>query len=400
MTLPFVAEAVSRAAPSVVVAGMRAARLAARLVGFAWLSRGHAATKDHRGSMCLRCRSGGRADGGTSVVPNVGCVHWCSRAGFCGDGDQYRGGLDCRNRGDLPRDVLESAAKRAQRESSERYHPEFVREFGRHTFEQYKRGADHGHRFGAAISIRGERHCGTGWVRVMTNDNCRERHYWSTKLDSDGLYGWKHDFLPETLSADSKDAVVVVYRNAVNWVLKMKKTAYSVAIDRIGGSLERFVSAPFVERGKQFAHLLDLRKRKYGQYLAFGRSHANVLGVKYEDLTREPVYLFRKLSALGFDCSHDPNDPDSPFQYVKGYAKFGGTGGGDAHFKAPKNATWSPRDWKALVSRVDQTVERALGYAYDAGRPGIHATYPAVPDSGVLRPEDVRRRRRRRRALR
>lgn len=366
-------------------------RLVAPLLALAAI----ATAKDHRGSMCLRCKSGGQSDGGTATIPDVGCVHWCSRAGFCGDGDQYRMGLDCRNRADLPRDVLDRAVARAQKESGERYHPDFVKAHGRQTFEQYKRAADHGARFGAAISIRGERHCGTGWVRVMTNDNCRERHYWSPKLDADGLYGWKHDFLPTTFSAESKDAIVVVYRNAMNWVLKMKKTAYSVAIDRIGGGVEKFVSTPFSERGKGFDHLLDLRRQKYGQYLGFGKSHANVLGCRYEDLVREPVYLFRRLRNLGFDCDHDPDDPESPFRYVKGYAKFGGAKDGGAHFTAPKNASWSPRDWAALVSRLDRTVERALGYAYDAGRPGIYAAYPAAPGSGVLRPEDRRRRRRR-----
>ena len=184
-------------------------------------------------------------------------MHWCSRAGFCGDGDQYRMGLDCRNRADLPRDVLDRAVARAQKESGERYHPDFVKAHGRQTFEQYKRAADHGARFGAAISIRGERHCGTGWVRVMTNDNCRERHYWSPKLDADGLYGWKHDFLPESFAAASRDAVVVVFRCAAPWAVKMRKTAYSGAIDRLGrgAGLQAFLSTRFVERGVTYAHV-------------------------------------------------------------------------------------------------------------------------------------------------
>ena len=100
-----------------------------------------------------------------------------------------------------------------------------------------------------------------------------------------------------------------------------------------------------------------------------------------------------KVRELGPACplarlqAHDPDDPESRFRYVKGYAKFGGAKDGGAHFTAPKNASWSPRDWAALVSRLDRTVERALGYAYDAGRPGIYAAYPALPGSGVLRPE-------------
>ena len=215
------------------------------------------AARDHRGAMCSRCKDGALVDGGTRTVRGVGCVHWCSHAGYCGDGDSYRRGLDCRHRADVDPETLARATKEAEAQRSARYDATFVRHHGAKTFEQYKRGADHGELYGAAISIRGERHCGTGWVRVMTNENCRERHYWSPKLDADGLYGWKHDFLPESFAAASRDAVVVVFRCAAPWAVKMRKTAYSGAIDRLGrgAGLQAFLSTRFVERGVSYAHV-------------------------------------------------------------------------------------------------------------------------------------------------
>ena len=219
--------------------------------------RAASAARDHRGAMCSRCKDGALVDGGTRTVRGVGCVHWCSHAGYCGDGDSYRRGLDCRHRADVDPETLARATKEAEAQRNARYDATFVRHHGAKTFEQYKRGADHGELYGAAISIRGERHCGTGWVRVMTNENCRERHYWSPKLDADGLYGWKHDFLPESFAAASRDAVVVVFRCAAPWAVKMRKTAYSGAIDRLGrgAGLQAFLSTRFVERGVAYAHV-------------------------------------------------------------------------------------------------------------------------------------------------
>ena len=368
------------------------------------------AARDHRGSMCSRCKDGALVDGGTRTVRGVGCVHWCSHAGYCGDGDSYRRGLDCRHRADVDPETLARATKEAEAQRNARYDATFVRHHGAKTFEQYKRGADHGELYGAAISIRGERHCGTGWVRVMTNENCRERHYWSPKLDADGLYGWKHDFLPESFAAASRDAVVVVFRCAAPWAVKMRKTAYSGAIDRLGrgAGLQAFLSTRFVERGVAYAHVcaravtqfffrrfcstasgatgssqvLELRTRKYAQYLRFGRSHRNVLGARYEDLTQDPEFLFRRLKALGYAC----NARDD-FKRVKAYAKFGGAGSG-AHFKPPANHSWSVADWTTLVDRLDyENVEGALGYAYDRASPGSWAQHAVTPGAGALGPE-------------
>ena len=128
--------------------------------------------------------------------------------------------------------------------------------------------------------------------------------------------------------------------------------------------------------------MLELRTRKYAQYLRFGRSHRNVLGARYEDLTQDPEFLFRRLKTLGYAC----NARDD-FKRVKAYAKFGGAGSG-AHFKPPANHSWSVADWTTLVDRLDyENVEGALGYAYDRAAPGSWAQHAVTPGAGALGPE-------------
>ena len=378
-----------------------------------------ARAEPHRvhGDLCARCKSGGPGDGGLRV-DSFGCLAWCSPAGFCGDGAAYRRGLDCRHRTDVPAAAKEAAARQSvcllacslarslscrpprvetrvvclsvpRRE--ERYDSGFMQLYGSDKWERHKREWDHAEKFGRAISIRGERHCGTGWVRVMTNLNCASvRHYWSPNLDSDGLYGWKHDYLPESFSARSRDAMLVVYRNAAAWAPKMRKAAYSAPIERVAraGGLAAFLGAPFQEGGLSYAHILDLRTRKYAQYLDFGRTRPNVLGVRYEDLLRDPTFLYAHLARkLGFrDCLYRPAE----FKYVRGYAKYGGVSqaaAGNAH--AEKGATWPDADWAALTTRLDYGIEARLGYHYDATAPGRWEARPDPADRFLLRPNNT-----------
>lgn len=265
------------------------------------------------------------------------------------------------------------------------YDPEFTRLYGHEKWENHKREWDHGARFGRIISVRGERHCGTGWARVMISNNCPDvRHWWSPHLDSDGLYGWKHDFIPETFDARSRDALVLVFRSAIVWVPKMQRSAYSEPIQRISrGSVSSFVSRPFSERGRHFDNLLNLRGQKYRQYLAFLDSHHNIVGVRYEDLSIEPTYLFKHLALeLAFPCLHNQAD----FKYVRAYAKFGvaSSENSRASFSSTPNRTWSAEDWHAIVTRLDIEVEHQLGYAYDSV-PGRWYHLPLPPRSPLLK---------------
>lgn len=334
------------------------------------------AAGDVHDNLCVRCKPGSLADGGARTDPELGCLYWCSRAGHCGDGLLYRRGLDCRRRND--------AAQEAKRQmlgaADDRYDALFLREYGKQTFEQHHRAWDHAERYGPAISIRGERHCGTGWMRVMTSDNCPSiRHYWSPHLDSDGLYGWKHDFLPDDFDARSKDAMIVVFRNAVSWVPKMQRAAYSEAIARISRkSLAAFVSTSFVERGRRYSGLLDLRAQKYRQYLQFA-AFPNVLAARYEDLLVDPTFMFAALNKRGLPCKFGAD-----FKYVKGYAKFGATTKAQTSFSSTPNRTWTNTDWNALTTLIDTESESRLGYAYDAAVAGLWRLNDLPADSPLL----------------
>lgn len=220
----------------------------------------------------------------------------------------------------------------------------------------------------------------------MISNNCPDvRHWWSQHLDSDGLYGWKHDFIPETFDSRSRDAIVLVFRSAIVWVPKMQHSAYSEPIQRISrGSISTFVSRPFTERGKRFDNLLHLRGQKYRQYLAFLDSHHNVVGVRYEDLSIEPTYLFKHLALeLAFPCLHNQEN----FNYVRAYAKFGAVSSANSKlsFSSAPNRTWSVEDWKAVVTRLDIEVEHKLGYGYDDSIPGRWYHLPLPPRSPLLK---------------
>jgi len=63
------------------------------------------------------------------------------------------------------------------------------RAHGRDTYETHARRWDHGAAYGPIVTIRGERHSGTNWLRVMVDKNCDVPHHLSERLDSDGAYG-------------------------------------------------------------------------------------------------------------------------------------------------------------------------------------------------------------------
>jgi hypothetical protein len=86
---------------------------------------------DVRGNMCSRCKSGGASDGGLRVDPSIGCVQWCSHAGYCGHGEAYSRGLDCRKRDDVGAHELERARASSARERENRYDAKWLARCGR-----------------------------------------------------------------------------------------------------------------------------------------------------------------------------------------------------------------------------------------------------------------------------
>ena len=58
---------------------------------------------------------------------------------------------------------------------------------GRDTFEDHVRGWDHGEKFQPILTIRGERHSGTNWLRLLASKNCPSLpRRLSDRLDADG----------------------------------------------------------------------------------------------------------------------------------------------------------------------------------------------------------------------
>ena len=51
------------------------------------------------------------------------------------------------------------------------------RAHGRDTYETHARRWDHGATYGPIVTIRGERHSGTNWLRVMVDKNCDVPHH-------------------------------------------------------------------------------------------------------------------------------------------------------------------------------------------------------------------------------
>ena len=102
----------------------------------------------------------------------------------------------------------------------------------------------------------------------MVDKNCDVPHHLSERLDSDGAYGWKHDFVPDGFDGRSRDALVVVFRSAATWAPKMKAIAYNQALDGRAKrlTLAQYVAAACAERGRTYAGVLAMRDAKYKQY--------------------------------------------------------------------------------------------------------------------------------------
>ncbi|KAJ8598809.1 hypothetical protein CTAYLR_008643 [Chrysophaeum taylorii] len=242
--------------------------------------------------------------------------------------------------------------------------------YGTQTFESHRRQKADADMFGPIVTVRGERHSGTNWVRAMVSENCPTvPHRLSPYLDSDGAYGWKHGGAPQNWSPDTKDAMIVLIRSAAAWLPKMKRVAYNSELDargRAAKSLSAYVRVPFVDNydTRRYASVVDLRTAKYKDYRDLAlRAPRNVFAVRYEDLVeRGASYLFRAIEA------HLPACDARAFVEVKSYAKFGATNPSKPHVEHVPD--WTQPDWNALLSRLDANLETDLGYVYEPATPG------------------------------
>lgn len=264
--------------------------------------------------------------------------------------------------------------------------PEWMRRwrdvYGSPTFATHKRKPTDATTFAPLVTVRGERHSGTNWVRAMVDKNCGVGHRLAPSLDSDGVYGWKHGFVPDNWSPDTLDAMVVLVRSAASWVPKMKRSAYNQDLDRRGKtarSLADYMRIAFVDNygQRQFASVVDLRTAKYVNYRETARRcPKNVFAVRYEDLvTHGAAFLFE---ALG---THLPACSAHPFVPIDTYTKFGASSS-TQHVEHVPN--WSQQDWDALVQKLDVALETQLGYDYSANPGDVETRRPPPQEDSWL----------------
>ena len=106
------------------------------------------------------------------------------------------------------------------------------------------------------ITIRGERHTGTGFLRALIIKNCPEMTFriectefrgdlftydlrkncandevdpWLHNMIIDEKYGWRHSKIDTGKFMDPEDLMVVIFRKASSWIPKMQKLTYSAS---------------------------------------------------------------------------------------------------------------------------------------------------------------------------
>lgn len=267
------------------------------------------------------------------------------------------------------------AMKRGWRRREE---PEWVRRWRkaygeRQTFLNHKRKAEDSVTYGPIVTIRGERHSGTNWVRAVLEKNCGSlAHKLGPALDSDGAWGWKHGFVPASWTPQTKDVMVILLRSAATWLPKMRTTAYNTDLDsrvRKTKGLVSYLALSFVDNysNRRFKGVLDLRTAKYADFRAVAsRSPQNVIAVRYEDLVSDDGrFLFEKIKLLL------PNEcPAADFLPVTAYAKFGVTAKtGQGHQEKPPPA-YTAAEWTAFLTDLDAELETSMGYRYSPSVPG------------------------------
>ena len=266
------------------------------------------------------------------------------------------------------------------------------------------------------ITIRGERHSGTGWLRKMINKNCEDLKFTIGKipnpdykpnqvksknqnstnrdpkhpnrkkidkiepktiwLDADGKYGWKHGLLPEHFEMNSTDFLIVLFRDIRTWIPKMREVTYE-KIPKNNMSMIPFLRSKWepIKEASKWKNIFQMRNEKYKNWLNYLENHqyqGNSIGLKYETLLENPENFFRVLNRrFGIDACKIDGDQD--FIGVKDYIKY-------QHIqkrrmknkkKEVKNNTgfverpirrFNEWEWYFVRSGVQEDLEENLGY--------------------------------------
>ena len=222
------------------------------------------------------------------------------------------------------------------------------------------------------ITIRGERHSGTSWLRKMITKNCPKIKYDFINQDADGRYGWKHSLIDDQallkINKDLPDAVFVIsiFRDYKTWLWKMKENNY--INERIGPKSGKNVEfSKFLrenwpawssrtrnsdKKEPFYENILKMRTQKYKNWLKYSD-----LTVKYEDLLKDPENLFLKKFVDKFGLE---NECFEKFVKVDGYTKFNREyKGREVH---EKFGEFSEEDGRFILENLDIELEKKLGY--------------------------------------
>ena len=230
------------------------------------------------------------------------------------------------------------------------------------------------------VSIRGERHSGTGWLRQMLSENCPHLQ-WKIKrgnkyIDADGKYGWKHAILNEPIESD--DLMIFVFRNIGTWIPRMRLNTYEKQ-PKNHLTMARFLNEAWEPNltfdTRNWKNIFEMRNVKYASWIEYLEKYPNnTVGVKYEDLIDDsPSFFHQLINKYGVPCYDNFKQRDcyskhgkcvktKKFELKNGRSKASKISV-DKQFKE-SSWKWKKSDWKTVLKNIDIELEAKIGYQY------------------------------------
>jgi hypothetical protein len=237
------------------------------------------------------------------------------------------------------------------------------------------------------ILIRSERHSGSAWLieTLIRNIVMPDLVVWDDQMRGNAgngaiNLGWKHALCfpcPGTGEILPDDIGFVIVRDSVSWIPRMMLETYEPSqknykLEKAFHGIVRKLVPEFLREqwfeqysGANYDNILDMRAKKYRHWMTVAETHPNVQIVRYEDMATD-----HGKGLLAQLCKANPTlTCTSNFVPVLEHVKFneigapyqdGRSGRGQNHVEQP--ASWSAGDMRALLSGLDMTLERKLGY--------------------------------------
>ena len=227
------------------------------------------------------------------------------------------------------------------------------------------------------ISIRGERHSGTGWLRQLINKNCpklttiidpKAQTSGPNKgfpLDADGKFGWKHGLLKPNLFIPKNEFIIIIFRDWRTWIPKMRENSYE-RMPAKNLPMSTFLKTPFLPKrpGDEFSpaemrwnNVFELRSGKYENWMYLIENRDNVIYVRYEDLLDNDFTktFFEDLRVkYRVDCNEK-------FEKVESYSKLGRVQKNKGKFEEKKQEI-NEKDMDTILKHLNLQLEKSLGY--------------------------------------